>query len=171
MPTQEESREEKPWLFKCSLSFNVNNQILLPRDESKAYTREIFLRDLADKVGEGKCIVRIYMQRMECDSYSFPYLWTALSNNIIDTGLKVLTLTEMRGGVKGGDVMAMLDSSSIDSLTSLNLSENPNWWTTSDDSFSQLLTFVGRQTHLKEFFFDANALTTNQTTQLLQCIA
>ena len=89
---------------------------------------------------------------------------------IRDTGLKELTLREMRGGVTGGDVMPMLDSSSIISLTYLSLGNNPNWWD-SGESFPQLLTFVGRQSTLEVFGFYSNDLTTLQTTELLQCIA
>ena len=124
---------------------------MLAMGESKAYTREIFLKDLADKVGAGKCIESITMWGLNCSSYGFPHLWSALSNNIVDTGLKTLVLLGMGEGVTSGDVMPLLlDSSSMKSLTCLNLSRNATWWE-STESFPQLLIVVKRQTQLEEF--------------------
>ena len=85
------------------------------------------------------------------------------------TGLLELTLDAMTGGVTGEDVMPKLFNSPTDSLTWLNLEHNPSWWKT-DETFPQLLVFLGKQTNLIELWFAGNDLTTSQTTELLQCV-
>ena len=105
---------------------------MLAGRESKAYTQEILLGDLTDKVGPGQCIQKIDAVELKCNSYGFSYLWNALSNNIVDTSFKELRLYAMTGGVTGGDVMLMLDSSAINSLIHLDLGFNPDWWNSGD---------------------------------------
>ena len=96
-------------------------------------------------------------------------MWDVFMSRLSDTGLKELTLPQFTGDVTGGDAMTELFDSSINSLTILQLAQNANWWK-SGDLIQQLLVFLGRQTHLKEFAFNENDLTTSQTTQLLLCI-
>jgi len=89
---QEETKEEEPWLLTINQCFRVNDKGLLAKGESKAYTKETILRDLAEKIGAGNRLEKIDLSIMECNSYALTQLWTAFSTKIIDTGLKELTL-------------------------------------------------------------------------------
>ena len=76
-----------------------------------------------------------------------------------------------RGGLTGGEVMTQLLCSQLNSLSWLNLSHKAYWWKSNDDAFPQLLTFLGSQMSLEEFWLFESDLTTSQTAQLLKCIA
>ena len=90
-------------------------------------------------------------------------MWVVLLTRINKNSLKWLILADMIGDVTGDDVMSSLVGCHINSLTTLNLGSNHNWWK-SGEVFAQLLTFLKRQTHLIEFWFNGNDLTTSQTT-------
>ena len=167
---QEETKEQS-WTLKVNRALAVNsNKILMSGGESKEWTTESFSQLVTDKVGEGNRIQKINADRAECNSHAASQMLGVLLSRVSDTGILELTLDEMRGGVTGEDVMPMLDSACIDTLTWLNLEHNPDWWK-SGDTFPQLLVLLGRQTNLEELWFAGNDLTTSQTTELLQCVA
>ena len=131
------------------------------------FTLEEFGDAVTDKVGAGKCIYSISASFLRCNSYALTQMMAVLLSRVRDTGLDQLELIFMKAG---GDALPLLNSNSISSLTSLDLTFNENWWK-SGDAFQQLLTLLGRQTHLERFVFDDNKLTNLQSTKLLQCIA
>ena len=131
--------------------FKVNGIELMSNWEKKAWTVESFGQALDKQIGAGKCIQKIYAPGLSCDPHACNQMLGVLMPRVSsDTGLQQLYLEGMKGGVTGGDVMPKLVDTPINSLNTLSLTSNADWWK-SGDAFAQLLVFLGRQTHLEEF--------------------
>ena len=124
---------------------------------------------MTKKAGQGKCIKALTMLGVGISQTDFLLFWSTVKAREHPNGFKEITMSMLPKAI-GGSVMSQLANSDINSLPQLNLNEIDTWWKDSS-LFHQVLPFLTKQSQLTQFRFVQNSLTSEQTGQLLACLA